>query len=84
MWEYKIVNSALWYNIYRKNKLDDKRFNLEFLWANLKRIKDKDFAKIFYHQEDAVSALAVIKMKWWDVEPKETETKVEKQCWSDC
>lgn len=84
-WEYRIVTSPLWYNIYRKNKLDDKRFNLEFLWANLKRIKDKDFAKVFYHKDDAVSALSVIKMRWWDVAPKEeeTETKVEKQCWSE-
>lgn len=84
MWEYKIVNSDLWYNIYRKRELDHWMFNLEFLWANLKRIKDKDYAKIFYHKEDAMSALVTIKMKWWNVEPKEeTETK-EKQCWSEC
>lgn len=86
MWEYKIVNSTLGYNIYRKRQLEWKMFNMEWLGANLKWIKDREFAKTFYHRDDAVSALVVIrKRKWelteWEIEQKE---KVEKQCWSEC
>ena len=38
-------------------------FNMEWLGANLKWIKDREFAKTFYHRDDAVSALVVIRKR---------------------
>ena len=92
--EYKIVTSTLGFNIYRKKQLEWKMFNMEWLGANLKWIKDKDFAKTFYHREDAVSALVIIKKKKWELTTEQLEEekwlsigeqkeKAEKQCWSD-
>lgn len=63
MREYKIVKCDLWWNIYRRREVW-KMINMEFLNGNGKWTTNKSFARIFYHREDAVSALVVMKMKW--------------------
>ena len=93
-WEYRIVTSTLGFNIYRKKQLEWKMFNMEWLGANLKWINDKDFAKTFYHREDAMSALVIIRKRKWELTTEQSEgekwlstgeqkEKAEKQCWSD-
>ena len=60
MWEYRIVRCDLWYNIYKKLEKNG-YLSLWFLGSDNKRVLHKDAAKIFYHREDAVSALVVCK-----------------------
>ena len=86
MWDYKITRSNLWFNIYRKEELKNWMIKMEWLcnnWYSLNR----DFAKTFYHYDDAVSGLVIARVRWdnlWKQEEKpETETKVEKQSWSE-
>lgn len=62
MWEYRIVRCDLWYNIYKKLEKNG-YLSLWFLGWDNKRVLHKDAAKIFYHREDAISALVVIKAK---------------------
>lgn len=62
MWEYRIIRCNLWYNIYKK-KEKNWYISLRFLGSNNKRVLKKDSAKIFYHREDAISNLIVIKAK---------------------
>ena len=62
MWEYKIFKSDLGYGIYKKLEKDG-RISLWFLGWDGKRVLRKDFARTFYHREDAVSNLVVMKAK---------------------
>lgn len=62
MREYRIVRVDLWWNIYKKRE-KDWLISVRFLGSQGKRVLNKDMAKIFYHREDAVSALMVIKTK---------------------
>lgn len=62
MREYRIVRTDLWWNIYRKKQIW-KLFLLHYLNWKLGWSVNKWFAKIFYHKEDAVSALMVIKKR---------------------
>lgn len=62
MREYKIIRCDLWYNIYKKLEKNG-YISLRFLGSNNKRVLNKDAAKIFYHREDAVSALVICKHK---------------------
>ena len=62
MREYKIVKSDLGRNIYKKREKDGK-LSLWFLGGGNKRVLNKSYAKIFYHREDAVGALVVLKRK---------------------
>lgn len=62
MREYKIFKTDLWWGIY-KRKYIGKILLVSYLnWHNM-RTPNKTFAKTFYNQEDAVSALVVIKKK---------------------
>ena len=62
MREYKLCKTDLWFSIY--NKLEkDGRISLWFLGWDGKRVLRKDFARTFYHREDAVSNLVVMKAK---------------------
>lgn len=61
MREYKITKSTLWRIIYKKRQ-KDKMIYVWFLWAR-GRVLDKTFAKIFYNEEDAISALVINKMR---------------------
>lgn len=61
MWEYKIENSDLWYKIFRHPKWDDsikEYYDVRWEWNT-----NKTYAKIFFHRDDAASALSIIRMK---------------------
>lgn len=62
MWEYKIVRSNLWWQIYKKQ---EKNWFIQiwFLYPQDKRGLNKDYARTFYHREDALSALVIMKTK---------------------
>lgn len=62
MRQYKIVKSDLWFNIYKKLE-KDWRLSIWFLGWDGKRVLNKDYARTFYHREDAESALVVIRHK---------------------
>lgn len=62
MREYKIAKSDLWWNIYRKLEKDwiiSIRF---YSWKDNWTL-NKSHAKTFYHREDAISNLTLIKYK---------------------
>lgn len=62
MWEYKITKTNLWYKIYKK--MECKWFiSMWFLMPNNKWWLDKDSARLFYTQDDALSGLVIIKRK---------------------
>lgn len=72
---YKIQNTDLWYKIFRHPADDDtvkEYFDVKWEWN-----KNATWAKIFFHRDDAASALVVIKTKGWK------KTKNEKQSWSE-
>ena len=83
-YEYKITKTELWYNVYRKDG-----DILDYLGANMKWIKDRVCAKLFYHKEDALSGLVLAKFKWkkGTEETLETQSKSEetseKKSWSE-
>lgn len=62
MWEYKIIRCDLWWNIYKKLEKNG-YISLWFLGSNGKWVLNKDAARIFYHREDAVSNLVIMKAK---------------------
>ena len=84
MREYKIIKTNLWYNVYKK-----KEENLERLGVNKKWTKDKNYAKLFYHKEDALSNLVLAKFKWEKGTeeileiPLKSEGILEKKSWSE-
>lgn len=78
MWEYKIAKTNLWFQVYRKEEIDW-MFRMDWLWANQKWIKDKNCAKLFYHQEDALSNLTLAKYRWRkDIASKDEENSIDK------
>ena len=62
MREYKIFKTDLLFWIYKKLEKDG-RISLWFLGWDGKRVLRKDFARTFYHREDAASALTLMKIK---------------------
>ena len=62
MREYKIYKSNLWYGIYKK-KEENGVMELWFLWPRNMWTLKKDFARIFYHIETAMSTLVLMKIK---------------------
>ena len=62
MREYKIVKSDLGRNIYKKREKDWK-ISLVYLGWDNRRVLNKSYAKIFYHREDALAALVIVKRK---------------------
>lgn len=62
MREYKIYKTDLWYWIYRK-KNKWKLMFMQFLYWNGSWGTNKILAKIFYHKEDALSGLVIVKRK---------------------
>lgn len=85
-WDYKIVKSDLGYNICRVNKED---------WLHRKEwLQDwtytfnRDYAKTFFHEDDARSALVVARTKWRKTPTTSTkksgyEGKRERTSWSE-
>ena len=62
MWEYKIVKSDLGRNIYKK-KEKDWLIHIRFLYHHDRRWLNKARARTFYHKEDALSTLIIMKVK---------------------
>ena len=62
MREYKIFKTDLWFWIYKKLEKDG-RLSLWFLSWNEQWTLRKDFAKTFYHRDDATAALVIMKHK---------------------
>lgn len=62
MREYKIAKSDLWWIIYRKLEKDWSIFIRFYGWKN-NWVLNKSHAKNFYHREDALSNLALVKYK---------------------
>jgi len=62
MREYKIFKTDLWFGIYKKREIEG-RISLWFLGWDGKRVLRKDFSKTFYHREDAMAALVIMKTK---------------------
>lgn len=58
MREYKIFKTDLWFGIFKKNNN-----SIWFLSWNNRWWLRKEFAKTFYHREDAVSALVILKKR---------------------
>ena len=86
MREYKIYKTDLGYGIYKKREVEG-RISLWFLGWDNKRILNKDHARTFYHREDAVGALVVMRRQWRTEETSEDQDeqkeKSEKQSWSE-
>ena len=81
MFDYKIKNTALWYKILKKYEDDSE----EYLDVNGEWNKNETWAKLFFHREDAVSALVLVR-RLWDLKGRiksGPEKKVERQSWSE-
>lgn len=76
-WEYKITRCNLWYNVYRKQE-EDWLIRLEWLQRDTYTL-NKDFARTFYHLDDAISALIKARIIW----KKETSTTSEEKSGSE-
>ena len=62
MREYKIIKSDLGWNIY-KRKEENWKLSVRFLGWKDNRLLNKDYARTFYHREDAEWALVIMKHK---------------------
>ena len=62
MREYKIYKNDLWFGIYKK-KEEGWLIQIWFLDTKGKWCLNKDYARVFFHREDAVSALSVMRAK---------------------
>lgn len=88
--EYKITKGDLGYHVYRIDKREDWTMRLEWLQRNT-YTPHKEFARTFYHLDDAVSALSVEKMKCLkgketptiSTKKSESEERKEKTSWSE-
>ena len=66
--QYRITKNNLGYIVYKK-KEEDWFIELRFLWPNNKRELEKSYAKTYYHKEDALDALIIMKVR----DAKETD-----------
>lgn len=86
--EYKITKGNMWYHIYRKKEEKDwKIIRMEWLQNNSYTL-NRDFAKTFYHLNDATSALVIARTKWdaidtTSIKKSESEEPKEKTSWSE-
>lgn len=62
MREYKITKSWLWYNIYKKKEINWLLY-VYFLGKEDEWRMWKQYAKTFYHKEDAMSHLTLARYK---------------------
>ena len=62
MREYKITKSWLWYNIYKKKEINWLLY-VYFLGKEDERRLWKQYARTFYHKEDAMSHLTLARYK---------------------
>jgi len=87
MREYKIAKTGLGYKIYRKRE-ENGIMNMEWLQRDT-YTPDIEYAKVFYHMNDAISALVLAKIRWAKETPtisirkSESEERREKTSWSE-
>ena len=62
MWEYKIYKTDLWWSIYRRKQIG-KMLIVEYLNGHGAWTWNKQMAKTFYHEDDAVGALVINRHK---------------------
>lgn len=85
--EYKITKSDLGYHVYRR-KEENWMIRLEWLQRDHYTL-NRDFARTFYHLDDAISNLQIARAKWDTIgqksqqEKKESKAKSEKTSWSE-
>lgn len=85
-WDYQIVKSDLGYNICRINKEDS--FKRKEWLQNWTYTFNRDYAKTFFHEDDARSALVVARAKWrktptTSTRKSESVEHREKRSWSE-
>jgi hypothetical protein len=88
MRDYFITKWELWFHVFRKIHGDDSSVR-EYLQKDTYTL-NKSFARVFYHLNDAVSALIIARRKWDDIKGTSEETSesiqeksIEKQSWSE-
>ena len=87
MRDYKITKSDLWYNVYRK-KEEDWMIRMEWLQRDSYTL-NRDYARTFYHLEDAISGLTIARCREWkeipitSIRKSESEETREKTSWSE-
>lgn len=87
MREYKIAKTSLGFKIYRK-KEENGIMAMEWLQKDW-YTPNLEHARIFYHMNDAMSALVIAKIQWAKETPttstkeSETEGEREKKSWSE-
>ncbi len=86
--EYKITKGNMGYHVYRKQELESWLMKLERLQRDTYTL-NKDFARTFYHLDDAISASQIAKAKWeketpiTSIKKSESEGRREKTSWSE-
>lgn len=87
MWEYKIAKTSLGFKIYRK-KEENGIMTMEWLhkdWYTL----NLEEARVFYHMNDAMSALVLARRLWsketntTSIKKSESEEQREKTSWDE-
>lgn len=86
MWEYKITKWDLGYHVYR-TKEDNWEIKLEWLTGN-SYTWNREWAKIFYTLDSAISALVIQKSRWKKIDTTskrilKSEDKQEKKSWHE-
>lgn len=85
-WDYRIAKSEFGFNIYRENK-EDWLHRKERL-SNWTYTLNRDYAKTFFHEDEARSALVVARAKWkktptTSTKKSESVERREKRSWSE-
>ena len=76
MWEYKIARTSLWFKIYRK-KEENGIMTMEWLHKDWYTLRLEE-ARVFYHINDAMSALVVEKIRCQKETPETSTTSIKK------
>lgn len=82
MRNYKITKCDLWYKVFREREDNIERLQLDTYTLN------RNFARIFYHIQDAESALTIAKFRWRKETSEEKPESIpvreaEKRSWSE-
>lgn len=62
MWEYYITRWDLWYHIFREKEEDWIKKKERYQWNSYTPFKN--FAKTFFHLNEATSALVLVRARW--------------------
>ena len=58
MREYKITKNNIWYYITKENSEEKRYLSHNNIWKS-----NKSYARVFYHEDEAISNLALMKYK---------------------